>query len=117
MPRATIMLAAALLLMAAGGREVTNNPPRRDRAGAQGAPSSVERQEGRVAKPLGVPRQSKDCESLPSQAQPKSGGAVIKQLPDGSTAVLRNFNSDGRPTLEIQHGGGQTTKIRCGGHE
>jgi len=30
----------------------------RDRAGAQGVPSPVERQAGRVAKPLGVPRQS-----------------------------------------------------------
>src|SRR6185312_14961373 len=35
---------------------------RADRAGAQGVPSPVERQAGRVAKPLGVPRQSTDGE-------------------------------------------------------
>src|SRR6185437_10078685 len=44
-------------LVAARPRQTTRRGP--DRAGAQGVPSPVGRQAGRVAKPLGVPRQSK----------------------------------------------------------
>jgi hypothetical protein len=100
MPRATIMLAAALLLMAAGGREVTNNPPRRDRAGAQGAPSSVERQEGRVAKPLGVPRQPKvSSKKTPSE----SIRSVAKYRQHGCDQGEGSDRADAKPRRGFRH--------------
>ncbi|MGQ9919669.1 MAG: hypothetical protein ACUVS7_19925, partial [Bryobacteraceae bacterium] len=40
------------------------------------------------------------------------GTVKVKELSDGSKAVLRNFSRDSRPTLEIQHASGEVTKIR-----
>jgi hypothetical protein len=40
------------------------------------------------------------------------GNVAVKELPGGSKDVLRNFSTDGRATLEIQHASGQVTKVR-----
>ncbi|TAN30641.1 hypothetical protein EPN29_14265 [bacterium] len=68
-----------------------------------------------VARPGGIQQATKDFGALPGQAADKGRGVLVEQLPDGSKAILRDFSSDGRPTIEIQHAGGQTTKIRYGG--
>jgi RHS repeat-associated protein len=58
------------------------------------------------AKPGGFAQATKDFESLEGSAQ-TVGPVRIKDLPNGQgRAVLRNFSSDGRPTLEIQPAGG-----------
>src|SRR6185312_13034369 len=46
---------------------------RPDRTGACGVPSPVERQAGRVAKPLGVPRQSTDGEGAYTDVRDRAG--------------------------------------------
>jgi RHS repeat-associated protein len=58
------------------------------------------------SKPGGFAQATKDFESLEGSAQ-TVGPVRIKDLPNGQgRAVLRNFSSDGRPTLEIQPAGG-----------
>jgi hypothetical protein len=59
----------------------------------------------------GFARATKDFESLQG-AEKSIGNLRVKDLADGSKAVLRNFCSDGRPTLEIQHASGEVTKYR-----
>ncbi|PYR52994.1 MAG: hypothetical protein DMF89_00855, partial [Acidobacteria bacterium] len=45
--------------------------------------------------------------------QPSSGGTLrMKELPDGSKAILRDVSSDGRPTLQVQPNTGAPIKIR-----
>jgi RHS repeat-associated protein len=41
-------------------------------------------------------------------------GTIYGDLPGGGTANVRPQSTDGRPTLEIQHPNGDTTKIRYG---
>jgi RHS repeat-associated protein len=58
------------------------------------------------SKPGGYAQATKDFESLDGTSQ-NLGRVQIKDLPDGQgRAVLRNFSSDGRPTLELQPAGG-----------
>jgi RHS repeat-associated protein len=58
------------------------------------------------AKPGGFAQATKDFDALGGQAQ-SLGRVQIKDLPNGAgRAVLRNFSSDGRATLEIQPAGG-----------
>ncbi|TAN22153.1 MAG: RHS repeat-associated core domain-containing protein, partial [Acidobacteria bacterium] len=64
-----------------------------------------------VAKSGGIQQATKDFEALPGQAAEKSRSVLVKQLPDGSKAILRG-SSDGRETIEIQHANGEVTKIR-----
>jgi RHS repeat-associated protein len=47
------------------------------------------------------------------KTDPKNG-TIYGNLPDGGTANVRPQSTDGRPTLEIQHPNGDTTKIRYG---
>jgi hypothetical protein len=47
------------------------------------------------------------------KTDPKNG-TIYGDLPDGGTANVRPQSTDGRPTLEIQHPNGDTTKIRYG---
>jgi RHS repeat-associated protein len=54
---------------------------------------------------------TKDFESL-AGAEKTIGAVKVKELSDGSKAVLRNFSSEGRPTLEIQNAVGKDIKIR-----
>jgi hypothetical protein len=58
----------------------------------------------------GFAQATKDFEALPG-AEKTLGSVKVKELSDGSKAVLRNFSGDGRPTLEIQSTSG-TTKVR-----
>ena len=58
----------------------------------------------------GFAQATKDFEAL-NGAEKTLGNVKIKELSDGSTAVLRNFSGDGRPTLEIQNASG-TSKFR-----
>ena len=44
----------------------------------------------------------------------QKNGTIYGNLPDGGTANVRPQSTDGRPTLEIQHPNGDTTKIRYG---
>lgn len=58
------------------------------------------------AKPGGFAQATEDFEALEGSAQ-ILGRVRVKDLPNGQgRAVLRNFSSDGRPTLEIQPAGG-----------
>jgi|GEM_PF-1334368 len=58
------------------------------------------------SKPGGFAQATKDFEALEGQSQ-NLGRVQVKDLPNGQgRAVLRNFSSDGRPTLEIQPAGG-----------
>jgi RHS repeat-associated protein len=57
----------------------------------------------------------KDFESLKGAERtiPSTKGAIkVKELSDGSKAVVRSFSKDGHPTLEIQHVNGTYTEIR-----
>ena len=66
------------------------------------------------SKPGGFAQATKDFEALEGQSQ-NLGRVQVKDLPGGQgRAVLRNFSSDGRPTLEIQPAGGgyKSTAIR-----
>jgi hypothetical protein len=70
-----------------------------------------------VASPLrrfwkgrGGTQATKDFEALKGTEQ-TLGNVKVKELSNGSKAVLRNFSGDGRPTLEIQNATG-TTKFR-----
>ncbi len=58
----------------------------------------------------GFAQATKDFEGL-SGTEKTLGSVKVKELSDGSKAVLRNFSGDGRPTLEIQNASG-TTKFR-----
>ena len=59
----------------------------------------------------GFAQATKDFESLEG-AEKTIGNVKVKDLAGGSKAVLRNFSSDGRATLEIQHASGEVTKYR-----
>lgn len=57
----------------------------------------------------------KDFESLKGAEStiPSTKGAIkVKELSDGSKAVVRSFSKTGPPTLEIQHANGTYTEIR-----
>lgn len=58
----------------------------------------------------GAVQAAKDFESLQG-AERTLGNVKVKELSDGSKAVLRG-SKDGRVTLEIQHAGGGVTKFR-----
>jgi hypothetical protein len=53
----------------------------------------------------------RDFEGLPG-ADRTIGNVRVKSLPDGSTAVLREFSKEGRPTLEIQANVGKDMEVR-----
>lgn len=57
------------------------------------------------------PQATKEFEALPG-AEKTIGNVKVKELADGTKAVLRDFSTDGRPTLEIQHPSGEVTKYR-----
>jgi RHS repeat-associated protein len=59
----------------------------------------------------GFAQATKDFEALQG-AERTIGNVKVKDLADGSKAVLRNFSSEGRPTLEIQNQVGKDIKIR-----
>ncbi len=59
----------------------------------------------------GFAKAAEDFESLPG-AERTIGNVKVKSLPDGSTAVLRSYSKDGRPTLEIQATVGKDMEIR-----
>ncbi len=59
----------------------------------------------------GIEQAAKDFESLQG-AEKTIGNVKVKELSDGTRAVLRDFSGDGRPTLEIQHPSGEVTKYR-----
>lgn len=59
----------------------------------------------------GFAQAAKDFESLKG-AERTLGDIKVKDLADGSKAVVREFSRDGRPTLEIQHASGEVTKYR-----
>lgn len=59
----------------------------------------------------GFEQAAKDFESLQG-AEKTIGNVKVKDLADGTKAVLRDFSGDGRPTLEIQHPSGEVTKYR-----
>ena len=54
---------------------------------------------------------TEDFNSLPGTAE-RRGPVQIKRLTDGSTVVLHDFSSDGRPTLEVQQPADPSVKIR-----
>ncbi|WP_213807872.1 RHS repeat-associated core domain-containing protein [Granulicella sp. dw_53] len=58
----------------------------------------------------GFEQATKDFEGL-TGAEKALGNVKVKELSDGSTAVLRGVSGDGRPTLEIQNPTG-TSKFR-----
>ena len=59
----------------------------------------------------GLARATEDFESLQG-AEKTIGDVKVKELADGTKAVLRDSSRDGRPTLEIQHPSGEVTKYR-----
>jgi len=54
------------------------------------------------SKPGGFPQAQQDFNDLGGSKVETKGPVEVKDLPDGRRAVVRNFSSDGRPTLEIQ---------------
>lgn len=61
----------------------------------------------------GYSQAESDFHSLnPQNIQQRSNGTITGSLPNGDKINVRPNSSDGRPTLEIQHPNGKTTKIR-----
>jgi RHS repeat-associated protein len=63
------------------------------------------------SKPGGMQQAQKDFNDLAGGNPEVRGPVQIKELGDGRRAVLRDFSTDGRPTLEIQPPGGGYKQI------
>jgi len=87
-----------------GGASDVGHPPKLLKAGRGLAAAEILERAG------GFTQATKDFEALKGTEQ-TLGNVKVKELSDGSKAVLRNFSGDGRPTLEIQNATG-TTKFR-----